>query len=113
MSDRTRIVTEEEVGKALDWLRDSAAEIGQAKARAVKSEHMLKHVEALLFTGSDAKSAEARKADARTSEQYLDAINENASAAGELAKLYSLREAAAMKIEAWRTQESNFRAMKV
>ena len=108
-----RIVTNEDVERALSWLRDSAFDIGQAKARAVKAENMLKHVEALMFVGSDAKSAEARKCEARTTSEYLDAINEHAFAAGELAKLYSLREAAAMKIEAWRTQESNFRAMKV
>ena len=113
MTERSRIVTEEEVGKALDWLRDSAFDIGQAKARAVKAERMVSHTEALMFLAAEGSSAEARKAGARASSEYLDAINEEAFAAGELAKLYSLREAASMKIEAWRTQESNFRAMKV
>lgn len=108
-----RIVIDEDVGKALDWLRDNAADIGQAKARAVKAEHMLKHVEALMFKASDEKSADARKCDARTTSQYVDALNEDAFAAGELARLYSLREAASMKIEAWRTEQSNFRAMKI
>ena len=107
------IVSEEEVDKALAWLRDSAGDIGRAKARAVKSEHMMKHVEALMFFASEEKSAEARKASARTTDQFVEALNENAFAAGDLAKLYSLREAASMIIEAWRTEQSNFRAMKI
>jgi succinate dehydrogenase/fumarate reductase flavoprotein subunit len=108
-----RIVTETEVGKALDWLRDSAHEIGLAKTRAVKADHMLKHIEALMSKASDEKTAEGRKFDARTSDRYVEAMNEDAEAAGELAKLYSLREAASMKIEAWRTEQSNYRAMKL
>ena len=41
-----RIVTNADLQKALDWLRDSAKDLGDAKARAVKAGHMLKHVEA-------------------------------------------------------------------
>lgn len=108
-----RIVTETEVGKALDWLRDSAIDIGNAKARAVRADHMVKHTEALLIKASDATSDEKRKADARSRSEYVDAINEDAVACGELAKLYSLREAASLKIEAWRTEQSNYRAMKI
>jgi hypothetical protein len=66
-----------------------------------------------LSKASEEKSAEARKADARCSDEYVDALNEDAFAAGELAKLYALREAASMKIEAWRTEQSNFRAMRI
>jgi hypothetical protein len=113
MTDRPRIVTDEEVGKALDFLRDSAREIGEAKARSVKADKMLGHIEALLSRASDEKSAAAREAEAKASSEYLDAINEAAFSAGELAKLYALRDAAAAKIEAWRTEQSNFRAMKI
>lgn len=108
-----RIVTEEDCERALSWLRDNALDIGNAKARQRKAEHMLKHIEALEYKRSDAKSAEARKADARTSEAYVDAINEDAMAAGEYEKLRALREAAALKIEAWRSEQANYRAMKV
>lgn len=113
MSDRTRIVSEEEVDRALSFLRDHAKAVGTAKARCVKAGHMLKHIEALEFKNSEAKSAEAKKADARTSEAFLAAILEDAEAAGEYEKEKSLREAAAMFIEAWRTESSNYRAMKI
>jgi hypothetical protein len=108
-----RIVTDADVGKALDWLRDSSMEMGQTKSRLVKAGHMVKHIEALLSMGSKEKSAEARKCDARCDPRWLDAINEEAEAAGEYEKMKSLREAAAARIEAWRTESSNVRSMKI
>lgn len=107
------ITTEKQVSEALEFLHTSAEALGLAKTRAVRAEHMLKHTEALLFKGSSASSAEARKADARTDKKYLDASLEDAFAAGELAKLYAQREAAAMRIEAWRSENANLRSVKL
>jgi hypothetical protein len=108
-----RIVSDADLEKALDWLRDSAQEIGDAKARLVRAGHMVKHIEALELKMSSEKSVEARKADARCSERYLSAIEEDAVATGEYQKLASLREAASLKIEAWRSEQANFRALKI
>ena len=108
-----RIVSNDDVSKALDWLRDSAADLGKAKERATNAANYVKHVEALLFLSSDEKSAEARKADARTQQRWLNATTEEGIAAGELAKLYALREAASARIEAWRSEQANFRSMRV
>jgi hypothetical protein len=108
-----RIVTETELEKALDFLRDSARDIGAAKARCVRAGHMLKHVEALEYKASSASNIEGRKADARTAPSYLEAINEDADAAGAYEVLKSLREAAALKIEAWRSEQANYRAMRI
>ena len=113
MNAPARLVTDENLEAALCWLRDHAVEIGKAKARAVKAEHMLKHIEALEFKASIASSNDAKKADARVSARYLAAIIEDAEAAGEYERLKSLREAAAMRIEAWRTEAANFRAMRI
>jgi ABC-type uncharacterized transport system fused permease/ATPase subunit len=108
-----RIVTDEDVEKALSWLRDSAKEIGDAKARLIRAGHMVKHIEALETKMSAEKSVEARKADARCSKAYLDAIEEDAIATGEYQQLVSLREANAMTIEAWRSEAANYRAMRI
>jgi hypothetical protein len=113
MSERARIISDDAVDRALEWLRANAIVIGKAKERAVLAEKLVGHTEALLMKASNASSADARKAEARASEQYYEAIVEDAKAAGELAKLYSLREAAAARIECWRTEQSNFRAMKI
>lgn len=104
-----RFISEVEVSKALDFLRDSAGDIGVAVKEFTKAEKWMGHVEAICFRASDEKSAEARKAEARCDPRYVEAIETAAYWAGEKAKLYSLREAASMKIEAWRSQQAWFR----
>lgn len=113
MPPQYRIVPEVDLAKALDWLRDSADDMGRAKERMVKADKMLSHIEALLIRASDEKSDEKRKADARSSQRYHDGIVECAQAAGEYEKMRALREAAALKIETWRSEQANYRAMKV
>lgn len=113
MSAPVRMISDDNLERALTWLRDHADAIGKAKERTVKAEHMLKHVEAIEFRLSKSTSNDARKADARVSERYLVAVLEDAQAAGEYEKLKALREAAAMRIEAWRSEQANFRAMKI
>jgi len=113
MSNRQRIVTEEELEKCLDWLRDSAQEMGRCKGRLVKAQHMLGHTEAILTLKSDQSSDTKRRAEARASARYLECIIEEADAAGEFEKMKALREAAALKIETWRSEQANYRALKV
>lgn len=108
-----RMIGDDEIERALDFLTRNAAEIGKARARLVKAGHMIKHVEALAFMASTQKSAEARKYDARASAQYLHWIEEESEAAGEFEKMKALREAASLKIEAWRTESSTLRAVKI
>lgn len=108
-----RIVSDNEIGKALDFLRDSADGIGKAKERLIKAGHMVKHVEALLLLASEERSIEAKKASARVDQRWIDATNEEAEAAGEFETLKALREAAEAKIEAWRSESANYRGMKV
>ena len=104
-----RIVTDDQVGDALRWLAENAAELGAAKARLVKSGHMIKHVEALLFLASDEKTVDAKKARVRVSQRWLEAVDEEASAAGEFEKMKALREAANARVEAWRSETATLR----
>jgi hypothetical protein len=106
------LVSDSDVGKALDYLRDSAGPIGDATRQARFTEHLLKHLLALEMKKHEG-SAAAQEREARASEVYKQAMMEDAVAAGELAKMKALREAAAMKLEIWRTQSSNFRSMKL
>lgn len=109
---RNRLVTDDEVGDALRWLATNAREIGEARARLVKAGHMIKHVEALLFLASVEKTVDAKKASVRASEKWLEAINEEAEAAGHFEQLKALREAAAARIEAWRTESASLRGVR-
>lgn len=110
---QNRIITDHEVDRALHFLMNNAKEIGNAKARMVRAGHMLKHIEALEYKLSNATNMEGRKADARTSGRYLAAIEEDAAAAGEYETLKALREAAALKIESWRSEQATYRSMRI
>lgn len=113
MSDRkpgTRIVDEERVHSAMEYLRSSAEAMGNAKGRAVKADKMLGHIEALCIKFSEEKSAAAKQADARASKKYADAIEEIALAAAELKNMESLREAASAVIDVWRSEQATHRA---
>jgi hypothetical protein len=107
------IISESDIQECFDFLTENAVAIGKARERQVRAGHMLKHIEALEFKGSAATSDEKRKADARTSPKFLRAIHEDAVSAGEMEKLKSLKEAAQLKIEAWRTLSSNYRSIKL
>jgi hypothetical protein len=111
--EQSRIVTEAELEKALDFLRDNAREIGEAKAETVRASHMLKVTKALMMKLHNEMSAAKAEVEAYASSDYLAALERDAVAAGEYEKLRALREAAALKIEAWRTESSNYRAMKI
>lgn len=113
MSNRTRIVTDESLEAALDWLRDNAKEIGAAKAETVRASHMVKVAKALAMKAHNEKPISHQEREALSSEQYRQALEADAVAAGEYEKLRALREAAALKIEAWRSEQANFRALKI
>lgn len=102
------LVSDSEVGKALDYLRDSAVAIGSATERANLATNMTKHVKALEMKRFEG-SAAAQEREAVASEKYLEAIKEEAVSAGEVAKARAYREAAMARIDVWRTMSRNMR----
>src|SRR5262245_4134901 len=113
MSARQHIVTDDSLERCLDWLRDNAPVIGAAKTRLVLAEHMVKHIRALEMKKWAELGVGAQEREALASQAYLDAITEEAQAAGAFEEMRSRREAAALKIEAWRSEQANYRAMKI
>lgn len=113
MNNHARIVTDAELEKALDWLRDNAKEMGAAKEEATRASHMLKVVKALQMKLHNDKPVSHQEREALTSEAYGEALERDAIAAGEYEKMRALREAAALKIEAWRSEQANYRALKI
>ena len=113
MSNRTRIVTDEDMEKALDWLRDSAIDMGEAKAELVRASHMVKVTRALVMRMHNEKPVTHQEREALASEEYRAALERDAVAAGEYEKLRALREAASLKIEAWRSEQANYRALRI
>jgi hypothetical protein len=108
-----RIVSDSELEMALDWLRDNAPAIGEAKRQAVLSEKMSKHVKALEMKKHNDMPVSAQEREACASDAYKRALYAEAEAAGEYEKMRALREAAALKIEAWRSEQANYRSLKI
>lgn len=103
-------ISDTEIDKALDFLRDNARDAAQARADRVYVEEYRKTLKATLMKEHGGMSAVLQEreayADARYV-QYLDAIRE-AVKTDEFHRF--MRIAAEAKIEAWRTQSSNSRA---
>src|SRR5260221_5015316 len=102
-------ISEEEVERALDWLRDNAKDIGAAKEIAVKCEKMVKHTVALLMKEQAGIPVNAQEREALADPRYLKAIEQEASAASVYDTMKGLRDAAALKIEALRSMNATYR----
>jgi len=102
------LVSDADAGKALDYLRDSAVALGDATERATLASSMTKHIKALEMKRHEG-SAAAQEREALASDRYVEAIKDEAVAAGELATMRAYREAASAKIDAWRTASRNMR----
>ena len=104
------MITEEEVEKSVDYLRDHARKAAQAKAERIYMEEFRKTVKAQIMreTPSDSLGAqEARSYADNRYVQHLRAMRE-AIEADEYNRWMMI--AAQAKIEAWRTQQANARA---
>ena len=108
-----RLISDEELDKALAWLRDNAKALGDAKAEAVRRSHFVKHVKALVMKKFNELPVSQQEREALASDEYVAALEADAIAAGEYEKLRALREAAALKIDSWRSEQANFRALKL
>jgi excinuclease UvrABC helicase subunit UvrB len=106
------LVSDAEVERALDFLRDVQA-IGEAKSATVRAEKMTKHIVALEMKKHNDLPVSAQKREAEASVAYLEALMKEAQAAGEYEKAKALRESAATDIEVWRSAGANYRAMKI
>lgn len=109
MSNRS-FITDDEIDKALDFLRDNARDAAQARADRIYCEEYRKTLKATLMKEHGALSAVLQEREAYADKRYV----EHLEAVREAVKLDEfhrfMRVAAEAKIEAWRTQSSNSRA---
>jgi 23S rRNA maturation mini-RNase III len=107
------VITDEQVEDALTYLRDSAKAAAVAKAQARTLEKYLGVVEAQQKAKAAGRSNAAAQDEARASPEYREAITAWEEAVRRDSEFSMLREAAAARIEAWRTMCSNARAERV
>ena len=106
------MLTDEDVQKALDYLRDSAPKAAVARAQAKTMDKYLGVVEAKAksMATSDGMSNAASQDWARSSADYKQALDAWQEAVRIDAEFTMLREAADSRIRAWQTWSSNQRA---
>jgi hypothetical protein len=103
-------ITDDEIDKALDYLRDNAREAAQAKADRIYVEEYRKVMKAILMKEHGSLSAVLQEREAYADPRYLQHLEAIREAVQADEHHRFLRGAADAKIEAWRTQSSNSRA---
>lgn len=107
------MISDDDVEKALDYLRNNAVKAAQARAERVYVEEYRKTIKAMIQKETADSPLGAQERDAYDDPRYkehLEAIKQ-AVYADEYQRF--MREAALAKIEAWRTMCSNRRADKI
>ena len=109
------MLTDEDVEKSLDYLRNSAKAAAVARSQAKTMDKFVGVVEAKakIMATQDGLSNAASQDWARSSEDYKQALEAWAEAIRQDAEFTMLREAASSRIEAWRTFSSNERAARI
>lgn len=107
------MITDAQVEQALDYLRESAKPAAVARAQARTLEKYLGVVEAQQKALQRGLSNAAAQDAARASPEYDQALKAWEEAVRKDGEYTMLREAAASRIEAWRTMCSNARAERV
>lgn len=96
--------------KAVQFLIDTAAEYGAARADAIKADDMLRVVKSLIMAQSLESSVSARETEAYGSKAYRDAIEAKFQAVKAAEVLRARRDGAIHTIEVWRSLNSNLRS---
>lgn len=98
--------------KCLDYLRDNAAAMAQAKADRVQLEEFRKSKLALLMKKAESagqKTAAAQEREAYADSEYIEFLNALAAAVEKEEKIRWMMRAAEARIECWRSIESTRR----
>lgn len=106
-------ITEDEVQRALDWLRESAGDAAQARANREYVEQFRKTIKAQIMQEYNTLPIGAQERNAYADARYishLDAIRE-AIEADE--KHRFLMAAAQARLDAWRTMQATERALRI
>ena len=110
---KNNFIPDEDIQKALDYLRDNASAAAQARANRTYCEDFLRVIKSQIMKEYDSLPIGAQERNAYADERYtaqLDAIRE-AIIIDE--KHRFLMSAAQAKLDAWRTLSATERAMKI
>jgi hypothetical protein len=107
------MIAEKEIESAVHWLASSAPHIAEARAEMIFADEFRKSLRAMLMAECNEAAANAREQFAYAHPKYVAHLNEIKRTVLNYEKLRAQREAATMKIEAWRSMNANYRGIKV
>ena len=103
------MITEKQIDKALDFLRESASSAAEARGKRLVREQWIKVVLAEEMKAHPDLPVSAQEREARCSPRYADALEAFRASVVLDEEMRFKREAAAALIEAWRTYEATRR----
>ena len=107
------MINEQEVEAAVDWLRDTAQEAAQKRAERLYLDEYRKVLRAKLMKQHMDLPVSAQEREALADPKYAEHLQALRIAIDEDERMRFLRVAAEAKIEAWRSMNANYRAIKV
>jgi hypothetical protein len=107
------MISENEVQKAVDWLRDNAEEAAKRKAERIYLEEFRKSLKAIIMKENITATVSAQERDAYADPRYIAHLETMRMAIKADEKIKFMRVAAEAKIEAWRSMNANYRSMKI
>ena len=107
------MINEQEVEAAVDWLRDTAQEAAQKRAERLYLDEYRKVLRAKLMKQHMDLPVSAQEREALADPKYAEHLQALKIAIDEDERMRFLRVAAEAKIEAWRSMNANYRAIKV
>lgn len=96
-------ITEEQVEKCLDFLRDTAEEYAAWKSAEKYYTNKIKSVEATKFLEQSTGAVESRRLHARASDEYKQCLEDLREASYNAELLEARRSAAELKISYWQS----------
>jgi len=108
-----QLITDEDVSKAVDYLRDTAEISAKYKAERVYLEEYRKSLKAMIMKEHLHMSVSAQEREAYASDEYIKHLRNMQMAIERDEKQKFLRVSAEAKIEAWRSMSANIRAIKL
>lgn len=107
------MIDEKDIERAVYWLAQNAQHIAEARAEMIFADEYKKSLRAVLMAESNETAANAREQFAYAHPKYIAHLNEIKRTVLNYEKMRAMREAATMKIEAWRSMNANYRSIKV
>lgn len=105
------LITDKMVHAAFDWLKENSGTAAAARANRIRAEHNTKKVKGKCFLEAEGSNIAERDARALQSPSLDEAIDAEAEAVRVDEWHRNQRNKAEAIIEAWRTEQSNLRAM--